>query len=388
MNEDMIETLKQEDKHRTQHPYWVWDSIQQIPDMLLACLEGAVSEDIKTVVQACLERSIDKFIFLGRGSSYFAAYAAHFLVEKLTGRPVSCHVTNVFGSYPFTACDSKTAVFFFSHSGKSEGDLEVVDWAKSRSAYTVGVTDIANSYLGKAVDQLLIGPGGAKVELPATRTYATAIFRTMLMAVSFAEALDQPEAASGFRKTLGVMPEKLRHFMTDFEKKAPDVVTTLKDSRTLLVVGFGPNTANADEAAMALNQSSGIPSQSYELENYIHGPMQSLTPDTGVIGIASSGALQSRMYGMLTAARVIGAKTVILAAEDAQVPQADQTILLPAGIPDLLSPVVTMVPLWQIGYHFGLLGQGSHPDRLSMDKPEFKEGFSYLMDEDKWVTKV
>ncbi len=46
-----------------------------------------------------------------------------------------------------------------------------------------------------------------------------------------------------------------------------------------------------------------------------------------------------------------------------------------------------MVPLWQIGYHFGLLGNGTHPDRLSMNKPKYKEAFSYIMKEDKWVTK-
>jgi len=46
-----------------------------------------------------------------------------------------------------------------------------------------------------------------------------------------------------------------------------------------------------------------------------------------------------------------------------------------------------MVPLWQTAYHFSSLKRGSHPDRLSMDKPEFKEAFSYLMKKDeKWVS--
>jgi len=54
---------------------------------------------------------------------------------------------------------------------------------------------------------------------------------------------------------------------------------------------------------------------------------------------------------------------------------------------DLISPVVYMVPLWQIGYRLGLFGKGGHPDRLSMDEVEFKKAFSFLMKKDKWVTQ-
>jgi len=152
-------------------------------------------------------------------------------------------------------------------------------------------------------------------------------------------------------------------------------------------VGFGPNHANAEEAAMALNQSTGIPSESYELENYIHGPMQALTKDAGMIAIAPYGALQNRMFGMITAAKIIGAKTVLLAPEGTDAPEVDQLVELPANIPDLISPVAYMIPLWQTGYHVGLLGGGAHPDRLSMDKEEFIEAFSYIMKADKWVTQ-
>jgi hypothetical protein len=68
-------------------------------------------------------------------------------------------------------------------------------------------------------------------------------------------------------------------------------------------------------------------------------------------------------------------------------PDVDVLISLPDGIPDLISPVAYMVPLWQTGYYFALLGRGGHPDRLSMDIPEFKDAFSYLMKKDKWVSK-
>jgi glucosamine--fructose-6-phosphate aminotransferase (isomerizing) len=378
---------KKTDHYRTQHPYHVWDSLQLIPALLEECLADPVQADIQKIVADFKARGIDKLVMLGRGSSYFAALSVESLFEKLTQLPVSCYVTNVYQEYLYERCDSKTAVFFISHSGKSEGDIRVVEQVKAKGAYTIGVTDIAESNLAEAVDQLLIGPGGSKIELPASRTYATAIYRLSLLAQALGESLKVVADPDEYKAALLALPEQVGAFMPAFEAKAPEVVDVLKDCRYQMIIGFGPNWANAGEAAMAFNQSSGVPTLRYEMENYIHGPMQGLTADAGVIGIAPTAALQNRMFGLMAAARTIGAKTVLLAPEGTQAPAVDYLVEMPAGIPDLISAIPYMVPLWQIGYHYGLLGNGTHPDRLSMDKPEFKEAFSYIMKEDKWVTK-
>jgi glucosamine--fructose-6-phosphate aminotransferase (isomerizing) len=378
---------KKTDHYRTQHPYHVWDSLQMIPALLKDCLADPVQADIQKIVADFKARGIDKLVMLGRGSSYFAALAVESLYEKLTQIPVSCYVTNVYQEYPYERCDSKTAVFFVSHSGKSEGDIRVVEQVRAKGAYTIGVTDIAESNLAEAVDQLLIGPGGSKIELPASRTYATAIYRLALLAQALGENLNVVADPEEYKAALLALPEQVGAFMPAFEAKAPEVVDVLKDCRYQMIIGFGPNWANAGEAAMAFNQSSGVPTLRYEMENYIHGPMQGLTPDAGVIGIAPTAALQNRMFGLMAAVRTVGAKTVLLAPEGTQAPTVDYLVEMPAGIPDLVSAIPYMVPLWQIGYHYGLLGNGTHPDRLSMDKPEFKEAFSYIMKEDKWVTK-
>ncbi len=374
-------------RKRTEHPYWVWESIQSIPKMLGACYTPDIQKDIQQITDECQKRSINRLVFLGRGSSYYAGLSVKFFFEKITHLPVSCYVTNIYDAYPYEKCDSKTAVFFLSHSGKSEGDRQIVHNVKSKGAFTIGVTDIQDSNLAKSVDQLLLGPGGAKIEHPATRTYATAIFRMMLLALSLSKISDHDDQTAIYNDNLRALPEQMAAFIPDFEKKAPGVVEILNDCKNIIIIGFGPNLANTEEAAMALNQSSGIPTLSYELENYIHGPIQALTENAGVICIAPPGKLQRRMFGLISAARVIGAKTILLVPENCDTPEVDYLINLPSGIPELLSPVAYMIPLWQIGYHLGLLGNGTHPDRLSMDKPKFQEALTYIMKEDKWLTK-
>ena len=163
MNEDMIKTLKESEKHRTKHPYWVWESVNQIPAVLTACLEEPTTADTNAVVEEFVRRDIRKVFLLGRGSSYFLSISVKYLFDHLLNLQISCEVTNVFESYDLDSVDNQTAVFFHSHSGKSEGDLKVVSAVKERGALTVGVTDILTSPLAKEVDNVLFGPGGSKV---------------------------------------------------------------------------------------------------------------------------------------------------------------------------------------------------------------------------------
>jgi glucosamine 6-phosphate synthetase-like amidotransferase/phosphosugar isomerase protein len=388
MNEEMIQTLKESEKHRHQHPYWVWESIQAIPQLLSQCLDSPVINQIQKVVQVCVNRNIKKILLIGRGSSYFTTLAEQYLLGEVVDLNVRCAVSNVFESYPNRNIDQETAVFIHSHSGKSEGDVQIVDLIKEQGAYSIGITDIANSPLAEVVDDVILGPGGAKVELPATRTYSTAMFRMMQFATQLGKEIGDYDVASKFERSLKEVPKQLEKFIPDFEPHAQAIANEIQNSTSYIIVGFGPNLSTADEAAMAFSQATGAPAQAFEMENFIHGPMQAINKNQCLIAIAPDGLLQDRILRMAQACKIIGLKTIVLAPTEIKNQlDVDVFVNMPSDIPDLISPVVYMVPLWQIGYRLGLFGKGGHPDRLSMDKDEFKEAFSYLMDKDKWITQ-
>jgi len=288
--------------------------------------------------------------------------------------------------YPPNDLDEKSAVFIMSASGKSEGDLAVMEFANGRGAYTVAVTDVAGSPLAGAVENVLLGPGGAKRELPATRSYATALFRMTMLVVELGSRAEKETGISEYVEAVGSLPRIARELMDTYETQAASVAEQLQDCRAFYVLAYGPNYANAEEFAMALNQSTGIPSIAYEMENFIHGPMQALTADEGVFLLAPDGAAQDRMLRLVQAVNTIGAKTVLLGTDEARRKAgADVFIEMPAGLPEGITPVLYMLPLWQTAYALGQLKNYIHPDRLSMTKPEFVEAFSKLMSKDKWV---
>jgi glucosamine 6-phosphate synthetase-like amidotransferase/phosphosugar isomerase protein len=141
----------------------------------------------------------------------------------------------------------------------------------------------------------------------------------------------------------------------------------------------------AEEAGLSFTQSSGVAAQAYMPENYLHGPMQALQPGMGVILIAAPGPIQKRVVDIAKACKIIGAKVLVLAPKNIEGDvNCDVFMEFPEDIDVLLTPIVYILPLWQIAYYFALLGKTScHTDRLSMDKPEFKKAYALLMTGDK-----
>ncbi|MBN1265194.1 MAG: SIS domain-containing protein [Anaerolineales bacterium] len=380
MNKDVVKVLKDEKLKRTQHPYWIRDSIQEIPNMLSACRGKELVDAVAKAAAVCTEKKLEAIHLLGRGSSYFLTLAGKPLLQQLTGIPTHASVTNVFSAYEMDGINHRSLVILHSHSGKTEEDLNIMRRAKELGATTMAITDYADSPLAQIADIILVGPGGAKVELPATRSYATTLYLLHSFSIVLAKSLKSNTDTGIYIKAMAALPAQIARMMDAAENICSKAVRQLADSSSYIVIGYGPNFSTADEAALSISQSAAVPAFSFELENFIHGPIQALTPTQTVICIAPEGALQERMLRTLQAARTIGSRTVLLTPEDhTGLPDSDVRIDLPAGIPELISPLTTMVPLWQFAYQLALLGGGSHPDRLAMDRPEFQEAFTYLL---------
>ena len=379
MNEDAVNTLEKDELKRSSHPYWIWESIRSIPSMLTRCLEDENRSAIRAIVHACLERDIQRFLLLGRGSSYFLTIAGGPFLHLLTGLETAHELSNEFEAYNLDDIGPKTAVLFHSHSGKSAGDVEIAKKVHARSAYSIALTDFSDSPLAQTVDDIILGPGGSKVELPATRSYATTLFNLYLFALEYADALGR-SIDPAYEAWLQKLPSLLGKKWENDEAICSGAARDYADRSSFIVLGFGPNYATADEAALSISQSAGVPAFSFALENFIHGPIQVIEPTQAVIFIAPPGTLQGRMLKTLQAVRTIGAKTILLAPEQQEdLPACDVRINLPSGLPDLLSPLAAMIPLWQFAYHLALLGRGGHPDRLAMDREEFQKAFQYLL---------
>ena len=367
---------------RTDDAYSIWDSMMRTPEMLEACLAEPIRGHVERVADRLAGMAPRRVFCAGTGSSNYASIVHAAALKELAGIPSSWHTTLELGAYPPVHMGPESVLILTSHSGRTLGDLRVVEQARQRGATTVGVTDIPDSPLAQAVDDVIIGPGGRKAELPATRTYTAAMFRVLQLAAALARRRDELELAAMYDEHLRELPHILRGFLDRFSAQAGAYADGFVGVDQVFVIGAGPNMSTAYEGALVFLQSTDAGAQAFHVEELLHGPIQALRPGMCVAAVAAPGPLQERIIQTARACHVIGAKVLIVAPEDTPgLQDFDMHVAMPAQIPELLTPVLYIVPFWLTGYRFAV-ATGRDPDNLSRNKEEFKRAFRLLMPRD------
>ncbi|MGD2161468.1 MAG: SIS domain-containing protein [Anaerolineales bacterium] len=355
----------------------------ETPEVLSKYLEFDFQRTLDNIAEKVVEHNPSHFFVTGTGSSYFVSLAEVHAFEQLAGIPATVHVTSELSAYPPPSLGSDSAWLFNSHSGGTIGDMGAVKVAKKRGALTLAITDIVKSTLARGVDHAIIGPGGPKHELPATRTYAAALYRAILLARKIGVLKGYIRSDGEFKDHLEKIPEVYRECTQDFEAHADKMVQSLMECSAYTVIASGPNVATAHEGALGLSQSRGVPAQGFAVENWLHGPIQTLLPEHCVIAIAAPGPNKQRVLQAAKAAKIIGSRVVLLKPDDEKTEvEADFVIQMRADMPELLTPLYYVAPLWQLGYYFSL-EVGHDPDRLSMDQKAFQDAMVLLMKGDQ-----
>jgi glucosamine--fructose-6-phosphate aminotransferase (isomerizing) len=136
-------------------------------------------------------------------------------------------------------------------------------------------------------------------------------------------------------------------------------------------VGGGPNTATAWEAALKMNEAAHASAVGFDCEQFLHGAWAALESDDVVFLVAPPGPSRERCIAAARVAKEVGAPVVALAREDDRemAALAAEMIALPE-IDELLSPILTIVPLQLFVYH-AAVHRGVDPDVARSDEPAY-----------------
>lgn len=357
---------------RTGHPYWIYDTIMNCGNVLESWHHEKQQRKVEEIADVIAERKPAHIFLAGTGSSHLAALAQCHAFNRIAGIPSSAWIASELRTYPPPYFNENAMLILNTHSGKSPADALLVEQAKKRGVYTIGVTDIDETPFAEACDGLLIGQDGPKREFPSTRTYSSAMYRTLLVAVAYAGKTGSIGTIEKYSNILRQLPVKMTEFLKGFDATAKSTVESFTDVTAYFVVGSGPNLATVHEGAMGLTQGTGKPAAGYHVDEYMHGPVQSLGVGHCVVAVAPPGPFQDKIGGFARSARRIGAKVLIIAPEGGGVLEAgDVGIAMPDGIPEEITPVLYCAPFWLLGYYFSLFFD-LDPDNLSMDKENFK----------------
>lgn len=225
-----------------------------------------------------------QIILVGRGSSGNAALYFTYLWSTSSGRqPIDFRLwvaqdSNAVGDY------SDCGVIAFSASGQSTDVVKACSWLKQRGAVVIGVTAAqdATCRLGSVCDELFLLNCGIEKAVPATK--------------SFMSQMAASAALSGFPLT-----ERASAIATSIEKTIVSPASThlaqfIIGARTVLMLGRGYLLGAVHDAALKLQETTGLAAFAYSTAEFFHGPLGSVSPtDRAIIFASGETELEQRL---------------------------------------------------------------------------------------------
>jgi glutamine---fructose-6-phosphate transaminase (isomerizing) len=309
--------------------------LREQPAALARLLErqGAHADELG----ALLRRDDVRYLLIAsRGSSSNAARYAQYLLGRASRVPVAFATPSLYTLYEQPPRLEGALVVGISQSGESPDVKAVVEEARRQGRPTIALTNAPESPLACAAEAVLPLEAGEERSVAATKTYLNSLGAIALL---FSASTGDPRA----RAELERMPQQVE---AQLEQSLADVagVDRYRSIEGGTVVGRGINYGSAFEIALKIRELSGLLFEAWSAADLMHGPVAAITPGWPVIAVAPSGPARDSMETAIEGLAARRARLLVIAEAERPLAHAETALRLVPGVPEWLSPLVTMLP--------------------------------------------
>jgi len=329
------------------------EEIRQQPETLRRLMQSERPK-MRKLGEALRRRSIRLIVLVARGSSDNASLFGRYLLEITTGIPVSLAAPSVYTVYGAKMRLENTLVIGVSQSGEGEDINRVVSEAHSAGAFTIGITNEAESSMVKLVDEAMLLQGGKERSVAATKTFTGQMMMFYLLAEALAGSATQ---VARYETIPDLCAAALAH-----EARIREVVQRYTFMENCVVLGRGLLYGNAYELALKLMETCYVVAERFSTADFFHGPLAMIERHFPTIMFAAPGAMMASVKTLATRLKELNAETLAISSDDALAENCSQTVRMDPAIGEFLAPIPYMIPAQMFA---ALLAEakGLDPDR-------------------------
>ena len=231
-----------------------------------------------------------------------------------------------------------STVIGLSQSGLTPDVVEYVARARSEGALTIAVTNDPASELARIAEVVIPLCAEPELAVAATKTYVNTLAVLALLAGHVAGR--GAEISTGIREASG----RLAEVLPSLERAAAGIAVPFAYTGRMFVIGRGVEFATAREIALKLLETCRVAAEPLTATDLAHGPVAALDPLFPVWAIASPDASLGPVQEAASRARAMGATLVASGTAAAELEGASYSLPVPAPKPQLLSPLLSVVP--------------------------------------------
>ena len=344
------------------YQHFMLKEIHEQPDTLRNTLR--LQEHYLDLIATFLDRAHEVFL-VACGTSYHACLASSYMFSKLAFLVTYPVIASEFVEQHGKSVNIDSTLLAVSQSGETADTLAAVNAARQRAATILGLTNAIGSTLTRVSRVYISQQSGPEIGVAATKTFTSQLSVLAGLALRLAKKRGKvsQDEMDFLAEKLEKLPDTVETVIQTQEEKVKQIAKKYKDAKAFFFLGRGISTATAYEGRLKLMEIAYVPAIAFPAGESKHGPISLVEPGFPVVFICPKDETYKTLIGNVMEMKARGASIIAVIEEgDEEIKRlADDYIEVPAGTPEVLSPISFVVPLQLLAYYMAV-ERGYNPD--------------------------
>ena len=307
-------------------------------------------------------RKLEKVYIAACGTSWHAALAGKFMIERLAKLPVEVDYASEFRYRdPLTGAGDLTVLI--TQSGETADTIAAMRESRAKGAKTLGICNVVGSMIARESNGTIYTHAGPEIGVASTKAFTAQLTALFLFAVYLGEVRGtiSSDEAKRLLSELTRIPAKLETVLTR-DEETEDLAKEYHRAHDFLFLGRGIHYPIALEGALKLKEISYIHAEGYPAGEMKHGPNALIDEDLPVVILATrdlndpgSVVRYEKTLSNLKEVKARSGTVIAIATDgDEEIREAADHVLYVPEAPELLAPILEVVPCQLLAYHIAV----------------------------------
>lgn len=344
--------LDASDIEKGTYPHYMLKEIDEQPVAIRKIIQEYQDKDGKLTIDPAIVEAVnaaDRLYIVAAGTSYHAGLLGKQFIEKLAKIPVEVHVASEFG-YNMPLLSEKPLFIFITQSGETADSRAVLVQVKEMGYPTLTITNVPGSTLSREADHTLLLYAGPEIAVASTKAYTSQMAVLSILAEVMAKSKGY-DVDLNLIHELGIIANAMEVIFEDKEELEAIAKEYLETSRNAFFIGRGIDYYVGLEGALKLKEISYIQAEGFAGGELKHGTIALIEDGTPIIALATQESVNLSIRGNVKEVVARGANPCIISMKGLEM-DGDRYIV--PAVHDLLTPLISVVPLQLIAYYAAL----------------------------------
>jgi glutamine---fructose-6-phosphate transaminase (isomerizing) len=352
------------------YKHFMQKEIFEQPRAVRDTLLGRISQDTGKIFLDDMQiteqqfREFNQVRIVACGTSWHAGLAGKFMIERLARLQVEVDYGSEF-RYRDPILDGKTLTVCISQSGETADTLAGQREAKLKGSPTLAICNVMGSMVTREAAGTILTHAGPEIGVASTKAFTSQLTALLLLAAHLGQVRGQlsGEAAKALLQEFTRIPHKIETVLQGDETGLYEALARQFFRNTdFLYLGRGIHYPIALEGALKLKEISYIHAEGYPAGEMKHGPNALIDENLPVVVLAThdesdpdSVTRYEKSVSNIQEVRARdGIVVSVVTAGDHLAREASTHVIEIPPAPELLSPLLEIVPLQLLAYHIAV----------------------------------